>query len=395
MNRLVSEQNNLTIRPIQYKDLPAIEKLLNQSQELHHSGSAFTLNQALQQFRQWYSGIKLLNLLPTQNQFCLYVAEQQQQVVGAIKVSPTNRTRSTWQVEQIVVDSDYPVAGKRIGSQLLRYCFETIWEARTWILEVNIHNKNILALYRRNGFQPLAQFTYWAIAPEKLQELAQQEPKLPNLLPINNADAQLLYQLDTVSMPPLLRQVFDRHINDFKRNLWENLVHQLRQWLSQTLTKQGYVFEPQRKAAIGYFHLQPYQGQSEFYQAKLTVHPAYTWLYPELLAQMAQVIPKTQNPRLLLASADYQPEREEYLEQIGAERMEHTLLLSRSVWHKLREAPSTSLERLQLSGVLQGLNPGRTPIPNRSPWLNSLSDPLDSDQAENHRQPEIEQGEQE
>ncbi len=394
MNLFVPEDNNLTIRSIQYKDLPTIESLVDKCHQFHHSGSQLAITQALHSFRRWYSAIKLLNLFPNpaQHHFCIYVAQREDEVVGAIKVAPTNSTRSTWQVEHIIVDPDYPVAGKRIGSQLLRYCFETIWEARTWILEVNIHHKNILALYRRNGFQPLAQFTYWAIAPEKLQELAQHEPQLPNLLPINNADAQLLYQLDTVSMPPLLRQVFDRHINDFKRNLFEKTLTQLQQWFGKTLSKEGYVFEPQRKAAIGYFHLNQHQLQSELYQGKLTVHPAYTWLYPELLAKMAHSLPKTGDSKLLLASADYQPEREEYLEQIGAERMEHTLLLSRSVWHKLREAPSASLERLQLSGVLQGLRPGRPPIPSRLPWLNFLPTSFDKEQQETNGQ--AKQGEQ-
>jgi ribosomal protein S18 acetylase RimI-like enzyme len=374
MNLFIPEDNNITIRSIQYRDLPAIKGLISKSHELHHSGSALALSEELDQFRASYSARKLLSLFPNpaQHNFCWYVAEQEEQVVGAIKVSPTNSTRSTWQVEHILFDSDYPVSGKRIGSQLLRYCFESIWEARTWILEINIHHKHILALYRRNGFQPLAQFTYWSIAPDKLQELAQHEPKLPNLLPINNADAQLLYQLDTVSMPPLLRQVFDRHIKDFKRSFLDMAVSRLQQWLGKQHTQQGYVFEPQRKAAIAYYHLSQEQNQQN--RAQLTVHPAYTWLYPELLAQMAKSLSNSnENQHLLLASADYQPEREEYLEQIGAERVEHTLILSRSVWHKLREAPSSSLERLQLSGVLQGLRPRRTPIPSRLPWLNSFS----------------------
>jgi hypothetical protein len=70
----------------------------------------------------------------------------------------------------------------------------------------------------------------------------------------------------------------------------------------------------------------------------------------------------------MLESADYQHEREEYLEQLGAERQQHRLLMSRSVWHKLKE---TKPERLQLSEVLQGLQPlPRTPIPSRISLLN-------------------------
>ncbi len=76
------------------------------------------------------------------------------------------------------------------------------------MLEVNVNEKNHLALYRENGFQPLAQMTYWQIPAKLISQLAQQDPDLPNFLPVSNADAPLLYQLDCVSMPPLLRQVF-------------------------------------------------------------------------------------------------------------------------------------------------------------------------------------------
>jgi hypothetical protein len=89
------------------------------------------------------------------------------------------------------------------------------------------------------------------------------------------------------------------------------------------------------------------------------------------MAQMAQIVQNLPPQHLELASADYQPEREEYLEKLGAVQIEHTLLMSRSVWHKLREAKP--LEALQLSEVLQGLKPVRTPIPSRMSWLESLS----------------------
>jgi hypothetical protein len=88
---------------------------------------------------------------------------------------------------------------------------------------------------------------------------------------------------------------------------------------------------------------------------------------------MARIVQALPAQSLQLASADYQPEREEYLEQLGAERIDHTLLMSRSVWHKLREAKPVSLEGLQLSEVLQGLQRSRTPIPSRMTWLQSLS----------------------
>ncbi|MGB3205109.1 MAG: GNAT family N-acetyltransferase, partial [Crinalium sp.] len=76
---------------------------------------------------------------------------------------------------------------------------------------------------------------------------------------------------------------------------------------------------------------------------------------------------------LHLASADYQPEREEYFEQIGAERIEHTLLMSRSVWHKIRETKLKPSEGLEL--VLQSLQPARQPVPSRIELINQIPKP--------------------
>lgn len=394
MTSPVSENAKNVIRPIQYRDLEAIEQLATAATDADSNSCSVSFIQQLQQVRRWYGLLKLLSWFPNPCQYAFYgyVAESFQQIRGMIKISPFNRTRSTWRVEQVLVDTSTSVSENTsakgdTGSGLLRYCFETIWEARTWLLEVNIHQKTTLALYRQNGFQPLAQLTYWAIAPQILEELAAHEPDLPNLLPVSNADAQLLYQLDTASMPPLVRQVFDRHVQDFKTGFVRALISHIYQWFTHTEVVSGYVFEPQRKAAIGYFQIRLCRDGSSCHEGELTVHPAYTCLYPELLAQMARVVQAVPPQALQIASADYQPEREEYLEQMGAERIEHTLLMSRSVWHKLREAKPMSLEGLQLSEVLQGLQPARTPIPSRIAWWKSISKKTQAVSSGNGAQP--------
>ncbi|AFZ29655.1 GCN5-related N-acetyltransferase [Gloeocapsa sp. PCC 7428] len=370
MTSMPPQNQSLVIRPVQYRDLEGIERLSAESFEAEQSSTAKNaMRSHFSPLRRWFGLLKCLSLFPNplQYRFCIYVAEQYRQVQGMIQVAPFNRTRSTWKVQQVAVDAKARTQG--IGSQLLRYCFEAIGEARTWLLEVNVNDKETLALYRQNGFQTLAQMTYWEIEPSLLQELAAREPDLPNLLPVSNADAQLLYQLDTASMPPLVRQVFDREIHDFKTSLLGALIEGLRQWRSKTEVVSGYVFEPQRKAAIGYFQLRMCRKNEKPHVATLTVHPAYTWLYPELLSQLARIVQDLPPQSLQLASADYQPEREEYLEQIGAKRVEHTLMMSRSVWHKIRESKFASLEGLQWPEVLQGLQPARKPVPGGMSWL--------------------------
>ncbi|MEP0958123.1 GNAT family N-acetyltransferase [Microcoleus sp. FACHB-1515] len=360
------EQSNLTIRASQYRDLEAIARLFAQEQaDQPHPA---------QNLQRWYGLLKSLSWFPNplQNLFRTYVAENDA-ICGAIHVSPFNSTHSTWRVDRVAVAEDQSPA--EVGTQLLRHCLQTIWQARTWLTEVNVNDASALALYRQNGFQPLAHMTYWTIAPELLQTLAEREPDLPNLMPVSNADACLLHQLDTVSMPPLVRQVFDRQIADFKTNLFQATTGSVNRWANRREVVCRYVFEPQRKAAIGYFKLHLNRKGDRPHTADLTVHPAYTWLYPELLTQMGRMVQGFPTQAIQLASSDYQPEREEYLEQFGATRTEHTLMMSRSVWHKLRESKPVSLEGLQLAEMLQGLQPARKPIPSRFTLLDSMQPP--------------------
>jgi ribosomal protein S18 acetylase RimI-like enzyme len=369
MTSLLPRNLSVVIRPAQYRDLDGMEHITQESlANLTPKEAELAINQ-MQWLRRWYGLLKFLSWFPNplKYRFCAYVAEQGRSLLGMIQVSPFNRTRSTWRIDRVMLAKS--VEKQAVGSQLLRHCFESILEARTWLLEVNVNDKDALALYRQNGFQRLAEMTYWQISPQLLAELAQAEPDLPNLLPVSNADAQLLYQLDTASMPPLVRQVFDRNTRDFKTSLFGVLMDAVKQWLTKTEVVSGYVFEPQRKAAIGYFQVTLERKGENPHVATLTVHPAYTWLYPELLSQLARIAQDFPQQGLQLASSDYQAEREEYLERIGAERIEHTIVMSRSVWHKLRESKFVSLEGIQWTGVLQGLQPARKPIPGGMSWV--------------------------
>jgi len=403
MTQVLPQTAQIVIRSIQYRDLETVERLSEAETDRDRVDDPTDAEKSAKalSFRPWRGLKKALSLVwtPSQQTFGAYPADQDNQLRGMIRISPFNRTRSTWRVDRVAVvhrveqPTDAPTDASpepsklppklslaTVGSQLLRHSFEKIWEARTWLLEVDVNDTALLALYRQNGFQPLAQMTYWMLAPEQLQEIAEREPDLPNLLPISNADAQLLYQLDTAAMRPLVRQVFDRHVLDFKTSLLSSLMGGVKNWFTHAETVSGYVFEPQRKAAIGYFQIRLCRDGAQPHQAQLTVHPAYTWLYPELVSQMARITQEVPPQTLELASSDYQPEREEYLERIGANRVAHTLMMSRSVWHKLRESKlPMALDSLQLSEVLQGFKPARKPVPGRMAllrlWNQSTTDP--------------------
>jgi len=402
MTQSFPQPTEVLIRPVQYGDIETADRLCD---EVEGEELQFSINpdKPLKPLR-WYAPWRFLSFLVNRSHlFGAYVFGQDNKLRGIVKISPFNRTRTTWRVDRVaVVDEavmdeavmDEAVTGESaiavkapslpfndIGSHLLRYCFETVWEARTWLLEVNVNDNELLALYRQNGFQPLAHITYWEIDPALLQSLAEREPDLPNLLPVSNADAQLLYQLDTMFMPPLVRQVFDRHLSDFKTSLIDSVLNGVKNWVNQLEVVSGYIFESQRKAAIGYFQIQLCRDGSRPHQAQLTVNPSYTWLYPELMSQIARITQELPAQSLQLASYDYQPEREEYLKQLGADRIAHTLMMSRSVWHKVRESRLSGFENLQLQEVLQGLKPSRKQaIPSRI-TLQSMSQALQKPEA--------------
>ncbi|MEY2977364.1 MAG: GNAT family N-acetyltransferase [Prochlorotrichaceae cyanobacterium] len=364
------------VRPLQYRDLEYLEQLWANKASALGWQEDWRLEQ--EWIYRWYWPLKALSWFPNpwQHRSCLYVAEggadqnhPPRHPLGLIHVEPFNRSLTTWRVQRIITtgqlsDGNVNLASD-VGTQLLRYCLEKIWEARTWIADVEVNDKAKLGLYRQGGFQPLAQITRWAIAPELLTQLAQRESEVPHLIPVSNADARLIYQLDTVSMPPLLRQVFDRHVQDFQVNPMDSGLNQLQNLVGSSQSIAKFVFEPQRKAAIGHFQLTLHPASDRPHKAKMTVHPAYTWLYPELLSYMAKLTQAYAPNSLILKSADYQPEREAYLEQIQADRIEHHLLMSRSVWHKLREQRTVSFEALHLSDMLQGLQPSHKPVPGR------------------------------
>ncbi|MEM6449741.1 MAG: GNAT family N-acetyltransferase [Cyanobacteria bacterium P01_D01_bin.105] len=409
MTRSTSPDSDLFIRSIHLRDLDNI-RVAGATEIASHATEAPEIAEYIQQLRRWYGPMKALALFPNplQHMFSAFVAEAGGNLHGMVQVSPFNHTLSTWKVDRMLVnlaqkkaaqskagtkpaqtaaqtalqntpqpsdeaesaDNQTPQLqlGMDIGSRLLRHCFEHIREAQYWISETDVNDSFGLSLYRHNGFQPLARATYWSIQPEQLENLSEHDPDLPNLLPVSNADAQLIYQLETVSVPPLVRQVLDYQVQDFKTTVTGKLKGRLSRLVDREETVSAYVFEPQRKTAIGHFEIQICRDGSAAHSAKLTVHPAYTWLYPELMAQMAGVVQKFPNQPLQIMSLDYQTEREEYLRQIGALEIENTLMMSRSVWHKVRESKAGALEGLKLPSGLPGLQPSGTPLPGRFSW---------------------------
>lgn len=166
------EGNPLQFRPLYPRDVDLPSQwgsdriaILNPSSEGLGSNGRYLIHHPLS---LWWQRLETF-AVPNRPRWPGFVALQGDEPCGMVEVSPFNRTRSTWQVDRVFVEASASsgVEGPlfNVGSQLLRHCFEAVWEARMWLAEVDIEHKSSLALYRQNGFQPLAQVTYWEIDP--------------------------------------------------------------------------------------------------------------------------------------------------------------------------------------------------------------------------------------
>lgn len=154
MNTYSKSKSIMQIRPIQYRDLGAIARLLQERLSIEFNSRQNALLEKIQKYQSCYGLLQLTKILPwtVDQDFYVYVAEKDQQIQGLIQVYPINHNRSTWKVEQVLINhntslSHLLIGNCSIGSQLLRYCFEKIWEARTWVLEVNVNEKKIPLVY--------------------------------------------------------------------------------------------------------------------------------------------------------------------------------------------------------------------------------------------------------
>ena len=94
------------IRAVQFRDLDALEQLLQKSEA---SADAAMISQ-LRHNRLWYGLVKSLGYFrnPLQHLFYGFVAEQKPsgEIGGFIRVAPFNSSRSTWRVEQVLVEPE-------------------------------------------------------------------------------------------------------------------------------------------------------------------------------------------------------------------------------------------------------------------------------------------------
>jgi hypothetical protein len=108
MTSPLSENAKNVIRPIQYRDLEAIEQLATGATDADSNSCSVDLHSAITAGSTLVLAAEVFELVPQSLPVCSFVfmlLKLSNRFAGLIKISPFNRTRSTWRVEQVLVDA--------------------------------------------------------------------------------------------------------------------------------------------------------------------------------------------------------------------------------------------------------------------------------------------------
>jgi len=268
-------------------------------------------------------------------------------ILGLMVARPLNRRGSCWDVQHLRLPlsaAELPVSPSRaqIASCLLREVIQLAPGAVSWIASASSLDHNRLALLRENGFQPqrTERLWRWSIGD------ATSSTSLPaplQLRPLQRRNAPLLWHLEQATCPAPLRQVLDRRIEDL---LERSEGHG---WL---------LIDPDRNEAVaGARWIADHPGGG--HQVELSVHPGWGHLLgPATELLLRRLAPKGDQLWLLSDTGD--GDRQQWLEQLGAEEQGDVVLMARSLWRR-QDAPAVRGAAQRISAVLEQLQPRLQP----------------------------------
>ena len=159
---------------------------------------------------------RLPKLLPMRSTRCL-LAIQESVPLGLIRARPFNRRGSCWLLKppELLVPS-VNLSHAQIQLPLLQHAFKLSLEnACGWILRCPHSDRDLLALARQAGFQPLMTYQLWR--PPTFAPLPPETVEIPEDMhwqPLNKGSAIALWRLTQTAGSSHLRQILDRQVCD-------------------------------------------------------------------------------------------------------------------------------------------------------------------------------------
>ncbi|MBM3268623.1 MAG: GNAT family N-acetyltransferase [Candidatus Sericytochromatia bacterium] len=326
----------MTIRPVRYRDLPALKRLFSDAFTAEYERRGVELTSQFGRLQQMYPVVRALALFPNPYQYALnlLVAEVGGQVAGFVQTSPGYQSRSRWNIDYLAVAP--ALRGQGIARALLENVFQVCAPegVRGYTMAVDVRNQPGLALCGQLGFRHYATVGYYQ-APAELVGATEPSPPPAGLRPMRPKDAPLLAGLYEASTPGGVRLVDSRTPADFEVGLVERTVEVWRRQMREC-EEMRYVIDGHDKTLTAYLRiLGQYRGETP-HTVQVAVHPGYTDLVAPLLQFALGKLRGFPAAAALSWSADYHPQKKAAYEEFGLQLVTEDVLLVRDTMMALK-----------------------------------------------------------
>lgn len=328
------------LRPVRYSDLEAIRAIFVSAFDDEFNRRGVDIGAQVGRWRKFYPLLRFLGTFPNPYRYMLNIdlLEQDGEVVGFIQTSPGNGEGSRWHIDFVAVAANHK--GKGLGSKLVEAACSQYGArgAKCFTLEVDQANAPALGLYGKLGFRPYAKVTYMqADAPPPPTE----GPAPEGWRRYRPSDADGLFALHEAMTPPAVRLVDTKRPRDFAMGLLERSMSTLRRRMGQVADSR-YVVE-RGGQVVAYVRVMA-QMRRLPHTVQVMVHPGYTELHAEVLAQASRVLARYPSNPVLSWAPDHQPARREALEAWGLKALtvDHCLVRDTHAHITMPAAPSNA-----------------------------------------------------
>jgi len=300
----------------------------------------------------------------------MYVAREDNQVIGIISLRHISKSKTSWQVDKLVVHPDH--RGRGIAQELLRYVFAQFGSQGVmhFLAEVPALNEAALTLFNHCGFCRSSRVTYYRFNPDKckidfarLRISTEFKLALPHL-------RSALYQLHSEVLPPALRQVLLLAPDDFpvRDPIAFTSVEKSKQKLMRTRVWYWVSQDSERMVLSSAVKVtaEPQSG----YKLEMAVHPGWKEQDEDLLAfTLSRLLNDAPKAPIWAKVYDFQAELQQTMESMGFERSGEAFLLLREHWQRARKSKKASLPSLSNPVINFPLAADRTRLLERRAFL--------------------------
>lgn len=324
----------MLIRPVRFRDLPALRSLFADAFGEEYARRGFELSNSFARCAQVspllraqtraerpsaaegaiFPLVRALALFPNPYQYAfnLHVAVVDGAIAGFIQTSPANRDLSRWHVDFLAVAPEF--RGRGVAQALLDFTFEHHPGVKSFTVAIETRNLPAIGLAARKGFRRYATLHYFQLEADALDAVETALPPV-GLRPYRGKDAAGLLQLHNACTPSPMRMIDARSVEDFEVGIVERALGKWRCKLNM-FEERRYVVTDDRKRLIGYLHLTA-QFRSGPHAIHLLVHPGYDDLAEPLLRYGLSQLRAYPGHPVLAWVPDYQPAKLAAIEHAG------------------------------------------------------------------------------